>query len=317
MVCWEVDATGSPGGWMDEPAGDIKTTAERAMAQGLKGPVVPRMSGLEKVALGVLVLFTVVAVVGFGTFGRNPGLVVGRGAGVLAFYGWSFVVFSQGQVWLAGLVLMLVLWKRAGWAWLWALVAVYGISLAAELGGTIWGIPFGAYSYGSALGLSWLERVPVIIPLSWFYMAVPSYALAMRAFPGNRLALVAYGSLVLLAWDLALDPAMSYATRYWRWAEAGPYYGMPLVNLAGWYATGVALLAAMSLLRADGWLVRIPFGFLAWYYGVNLLMPLGMCVAAGLWGAVVLTLAVVVGAVTPVLVQGMRPAMSNALEISR
>jgi uncharacterized membrane protein len=67
---------------------------------------------------------------------------------------------------------------------------------------------------------------------------------------------------------------------------------MPMLNLAGWYLTGLALMWALAALRSDRWLARIPVGFLALYYGLNVLMPLGMSVAAGLWLAVALTVAV-------------------------
>jgi uncharacterized membrane protein len=49
----------------------------------------------------------------------------------------------------------------------------------------------------------------------------------------------ALASFVLLSWDLSLDPAMSYATRYWIWGSTGAYYGMPWLNLFGWYVTGI------------------------------------------------------------------------------
>jgi uncharacterized membrane protein len=97
---------------------------------------------------------------------------------------------------------------------------------------------------------------------------------------------IAVASLILLAWDLALDPAMSYATRYWLWGESGPYYGMPWLNLFGWYVTGLVLMGVLSWLRAEEWTSRIPPRWWAGFYGANLLMPLGMCVAAGLWLAV-------------------------------
>jgi putative membrane protein len=102
---------------------------------------------------------------------------------------------------------------------------------------------------------------------------------------------VLHGSLILLVWDLALDPAMSAATSYWRWAETGPYYGMPWSNLLGWYVTGVLLLVVLAGLGADRWLSRVPPTFLAAFYGWNLVLPLGMSAAAGLWGAVLVTLA--------------------------
>jgi uncharacterized membrane protein len=98
------------------------------------------------------------------------------------------------------------------------------------------------------------------------------------------------GSLILLIWDLALDPAMSYATAYWVWEQPGAYYGMPWLNLFGWYVTGLALMGALAWQGADRWLPSVSVGWLGAYYGANLLLPLGMSVAAGLWGVVVVTL---------------------------
>ena len=69
--------------------------------------------------------------------------------------------------------------------WVPAFGALYLISLSAELMGTTRGIPFGEYSYSAILAPMWGGHVPVIIPLSWFCMAVPSYALALVAFPGS------------------------------------------------------------------------------------------------------------------------------------
>lgn len=244
---------------------------------------------VSAVAVAGLYAFGAAALAGYATFGLHPALLASIGEWA-RLYGAAFEFFARVQVWLAGAVLALVLLRHVRFAWLSAFALVYAISLGSELAGTIWGIPFGAYGYTSLLGVQWLERVPVIIPLSWFTMALPSYALARRRFGGSRWpAALLLGSFVLLVWDLSLDPAMSHATRYWWWGESGAYYGMPLLNLFGWYVTGLALMLALHVLRADRWLARVPVRLLAWYYGANLLLPLGMCVAAGLWGAVLLS----------------------------
>jgi uncharacterized membrane protein len=248
--------------------------------------------------LGLLVVFGVAAVVGFAVFGRDPGRLAGLSNGALWFYGVSFGFFGRGQVILAGLVLGVELVRRAGWRWVPAFVVLYGLSLGSELMGTAYGVPFGPYEYTSLLGAKWLGLVPVLIPLSWFYMAVPAYGLARAALGtggGRRLGGVAIGSLLLLAWDLTLDPAMSEATRYWIWGEVGPYYGMPLMNLVGWYVTGVALMAALEWLGGREWVGSIPAAWLAAFYGANLLVPLGMSAAGGMWGAVVATVVVLGG----------------------
>jgi putative membrane protein len=252
-------------------------------------------------AIGVLGAFSALAVAGYAVFGRHPELLVRLGDGA-AFYGTAFTLFARGQVLLAGGVLAFVLVRHTGWQWLPALAALYALSLASELAGTTWGIPFGAYGYTSLLGWAWLDRVPAVIPLSWFCMAVPSYALARLRYPGGgeSRARVLLGSFILLAWDLSLDPAMSYATRYWWWGEAGAYYGMPLLNLVGWYVTGIGLMLALVLLRADRWVVRVPIALLVAFYGANLLVP------------VVLS-AVVLGGVAAVV---RRATLASALQVA-
>jgi putative membrane protein len=239
-----------------------------------------------------LYLFTLASVSGFAVFGLHPERLAGLSASALEFYSVSFRFFAVGQVMLAGIIMVAFLIRHARLAWLNAFVALYAISLTSELLGTTFGIPFGAYSYSAVLAPMWLDRVPVGIPLSWFYMAVPSYAIATWLLgtlaPVRRIAL---GSFILLAWDLALDPAMSSATKYWEWGEAGPYYGMPLLNLFGWYVTGVVLMGALAALKSDKWIVRLPVPWLSAFYMANLLLAIGMCAAAGLWIAVTFTIA--------------------------
>lgn len=258
-------------------------------------------AAVERWGLVALYIFTLAAVVGYGLFGLNPGRLAMLPPWAMAFYAQSFTFFAQGHIWLAMALLAGVLTLRVGARWLLTFGLAYVISLGSELAGTTWGLPFGEYEYTSLLGPMWLDRVPVVIPMSWYFMALPSYALSVLALRSAG-ARIAVGSLILLAWDLALDPAMSYATPYWQWGETGPYYGMPWMNLVGWYVTGVVLMAVFAGLRAERWTRRIAPRWWGGYYGANLLMPLGMCVVAGLWLAVVTTL-VVLGATWAVLVR--------------
>jgi uncharacterized membrane protein len=232
----------------------------------------------EKVVLGVALAFALSAVAGFAVFGVNPGRVT---PDLARIYAAAFQVFAQGQVWVTGAAFAYVLTRRVGTRWVVACGACYVISLTAELLGTTYGVPFGAYSYSRALGPMWLERVPVIIPLSWFLMALPSYAIAQRFFEGTWQRIVC-GSLLLLAWDLVLDPAMSYVTKYWVWAESGPYFGMPLLNLFGWFVTGLVLLGVLELLEVGRWTEQLPRSAWVTLYAVNVIVPAGMVVAAGL-----------------------------------
>jgi uncharacterized membrane protein len=246
---------------------------------------------LDRSTLAALYLMTCFAIAGFAVFGVHPERL-SWSPQVAAVYGGAFPFFARGHVLLAFGVLALHLVRRVRWSvWLPAFIALYVASLTSELLGTTFGVPFGPYRYTRALGPQWFGHVPLLIPLSWFYMAVPSFALARRARGGalGTIGTVLFGSLVLLVWDLSLDPAMSHATKYWIWGSEGPYYGMPLLNLAGWYVTGLVLMALLAVMRAERWIDRLDARWIAMFYVANSLLPIGLSAAAGLWGAVVLS----------------------------
>lgn len=245
------------------------------------------------VALWGLYVFVFAALAGYASFGVHPELLA-RFPGAAGVYAASFTFFARVQILLAGAALALFLAVHARGRWLGAFALLYVVSLASELSGTTVGLPFGPYHYTDALGMTWFGHVPLLIPLSWFFMAVPSYAIARILLPVGHRAWqrVMLASLLLASWDLALDPAMSHATAYWVWGTPGPYYGMPLLNLVGWYVTGLALMACLAWIRADRWIAPLPAGWLAWFYGANLLLPLGMILARGFWPAAALTVGV-------------------------
>lgn len=241
--------------------------------------------------LGVLVVFTLLAVAGYASFGRHPSLLASV-PGAVVPYGIALKVFPLGHVWLAFGVIALYLTLHTGARWLPAFALLYALSLGSELLGTGYGVPFGAYQYSNLLGPQWLGRVPGLIPLSWFSMAVASYGISMHGKAGGRTRTwirVGFASLLLLCWDLSLDPAMSHATTFWVWGSQGPYYGMPWSNLAGWYVTGIVLSTTLALIGADAWMKLVSPRWLVGFYGANVLLALGMDLAAELWLAVIVT----------------------------
>jgi len=252
---------------------------------------------LSNWALWLLYGFTAITLLGYATFGVHPGLLayVPQVAGIYAV---AFRFFAVTHVWMGFLVLALFLSLRVGMRWLPAFVVLYLISLGSELAGTTTGLPFGEYRYSPLMDPMWFGHVPIVIPLSWFFMAIPSYALARIAAPARkqRWARVLLASTILVSWDLSLDPAMSYATRYWIWGSTGAYYGMPWLNLFGWYVTGLLLMAALAMLGAEKWIDGLPLRWLAGFYLVNLALPVGMNMAAGLWGAVLAAAVALAGA---------------------
>lgn len=261
------------------------------MAAALYSPKRRRISP-EWIGLGFLGVFTVVAALGYGVFALNPGLIPDSDS-ARRFYGASFTLFARLHIGLTGLVLLIVLLKAGKLRWIPALLAVFLVSFLSEFVGTGYGFPFGRYEYTGLLGYKLGGRVPALIPLSWFVMAVPSWILARSLLPGlntGRWGRILLGAYFLTAWDLALDPAMSYLTPYWVWESTGPFYGMPWVNLLGWMGTGIVLMWLLEVLGVARWSGKIPVAWALSFYLVVLAMPLGMVVAAGLWWALLATL---------------------------
>lgn len=235
---------------------------------------------IERWALWALGGFTAMAVLGYWNFALHPERLAGNDVAI-RFYTVSFTFFAQVHILLSALALGVVLVGRLGTRWIAALAAVYAASFLAEHLGTGYGIPFGGYGYTGLLGAKLGGRVPALIPLSWFLMALPSWVVARRAVPGRVAGRVALGATFLVVWDLALDPAMSFLTPYWVWEDSGPYYGMPWVNLVGWFVTGSVIMSLLEVLTPRLGLDTLPTRWMAAYYLTVLLMPLGMLLAAG------------------------------------
>jgi uncharacterized membrane protein len=230
--------------------------------------------------LAVQAGIVVASLLGYGIFTSRPDLLV-QVDPQARFFVWAFHGFAVGNMLFGGLAVAAESVARDRKPAMLALAAVYGISLVSELLGTTYGIPFGAYSYTTLLGPKWFDLVPLLIPLSWFTMSWAAWIIAWRRTRGFRAVL--FGTGLLIAWDLLLDPAMSRVTSYWVWGDKGNYYGMPWSNLLGWGITGFVLLTVLRKLvpepKSD-----LRFSFVV--YLVNFLLPLGFCVLNGYWIAV-------------------------------
>jgi putative membrane protein len=241
----------------------------------------------ERALLVTLAVATVAAAAGYATFALHPErlAIMPEAAPV---YGWALRLFPPGHIVIGFVALAVILTRRVSSEWVPAALTLYALSLCSELAGTTVGLPFGPYHYTDGLGLKWFAHVPVLSPASWFMMALPSFALATRWVTARNLPRIVIAAALLVSWDLALDPAMSKLMPYWVWGRTGPYYGMPLLNLFGWYVTGVVLMIALATLRVDRWMSRIPTSAFAAIYAANLALPALMSVAAGIWPAAAL-----------------------------
>ncbi|MEN9324538.1 MAG: hypothetical protein RL414_292 [Actinomycetota bacterium] len=123
----------------------------------------------------------------------------------------------------------------------------FAFSLLVEIIGSKTGWPFGEYGYDSTLGFQ-IAGVPLVVPFAWVMMAHPALIIARKL---SRAWVFLVGALVLVAWDLFIDPQMVAAGR-WRWTFDGAHVPfeptIPLSNAFGWLLCGMGLMALLHRL---------------------------------------------------------------------
>ncbi len=148
----------------------------------------------------------------------HPGLIAGVILGVLLQASLAVLFLAQAATFrrtvLTVLIVVIVAW-------------------ASEALGSKTGFPFGAYDYTATLQPQ-LLGVPLLIPLAWLMMLPPAWAVAQRITGRTSgVVFVIVSAVAFTAWDLFLDPQM-VKWGLWVWEDGGAYFGIPLVNFAGW-----------------------------------------------------------------------------------
>ncbi|MEH2247551.1 gamma-carotene 1'-hydroxylase CruF [Nostoc sp.] len=176
-------------------------------------------------------------------------------------------------------------------AWLAFMLPAMFISLGSELLGTSTGFPFGDYSYLSGLGYKIGGLVPFTIPLSWFYVGLSSYLIAISGLKvaqkpswGRHIAAIAVGALLFTCWDFALEPAMSQSSLpFWYWEQPGAFFGTPYQNYAGWFGTSALFMSVAGLLwrKTSIKLERSQLNLPLVVYLTNFAFAAGLSLAAG------------------------------------
>jgi putative membrane protein len=109
-------------------------------------------------------------------------------------------------------------------------------------------------------------------------------ALAVR---NRTLVAILFGSYLLTSWDLVLDPSMAAPQlqyiHFWVWHEHGPYFGMPLRNLVGWYGTGLVFIAVGRLLWRERITPAVPVLLPFIVYAGNVVWSMVLSLGAGMW----------------------------------
>jgi putative membrane protein len=158
-------------------------------------------------------------------FWGSPGILILTNLGVVAHAAASLsILLKQWR------------WKKL----LTTLLTILPLAWLVEFIGHTTGLPFGAYKYTDLLQPQ-LGGVPLLIPLAWLMMLPPAWAVAARLVPPRRRLLFACAAgLAFTAWDFYLDPQM-VANNLWVWLQPGAYFGIPLLNFAGWFLASTAI----------------------------------------------------------------------------
>lgn len=86
-----------------------------------------------------------------------------------------------------------------------------------------------------------LLHVPILLGVAYWGMGYLSWTLGrpilgdvQSPLAGSRVVtLPLVASLIMVAWDLSMDPIWSTIVHGWIWRQGGAYFGVPLSNFLG------------------------------------------------------------------------------------
>jgi len=141
----------------------------------------------------------------------------------------------------------------------WIAVRMYGLMGAALLVGACLlitftienigvatGIPFGRYHFNVDRSLPYIGAIPIIVGPLYFGIGYYAWIVAGILLDDadlrldarfNTVALPIAAAFITVQWDVVVDPAASTLQGAWQWHQGGGYFGVPLSNFIGWYAT--------------------------------------------------------------------------------
>lgn len=151
--------------------------------------------------------------------------------------------YLQGTAWLAFVLIHGS--RRYGWDNLFIFFGItFLVSWSIEAVSIAAGFPFGGYYYTELLGAR-IGAVPLAVLAAYFVAGYLAWTMG-TTFLGNlgtgierkNLFLVpATASLIMVMWDLCMDPIKSTIEGAWVWERGGAHHGVPFSNYFGWYLT--------------------------------------------------------------------------------
>jgi bisanhydrobacterioruberin hydratase len=111
------------------------------------------------------------------------------------------------------------------------------LSICVEAGAILIGFPYGEFRYSEGLGYLLFGLVPWTVAFAYLPMLFGAVTLAYHLIGRTYAHLIPAAAFFTVVIDLVFDPA-AIKTGFWAWLEPGAYYGVPIINYAGWAATG-------------------------------------------------------------------------------
>lgn len=119
------------------------------------------------------------------------------------------------------------------------------------------GFPFGYYYYDKLIGPR-LFDVPLIIMFAYFAAGYSSWILShiisghyAEPLKGKQMIVVpVFAALIMVMWDLCMDPLCSTVASLWVWRNGGAYFGVPLQNYFGWFMVVYIIYQLVALYLA-------------------------------------------------------------------
>lgn len=102
------------------------------------------------------------------------------------------------------------------------------LTFALEAIGVETGMIFGAYNYGSTLGIKFFD-VPIIIALNWVCVVFGAITISDH-FIKNRLLAVTSSAILCTGFDYVMEPSAIHLD-YWTWHSGN----IPLLNYISWF----------------------------------------------------------------------------------
>jgi uncharacterized membrane protein len=129
-----------------------------------------------------------------------------------------------------------------------------GFGTLAESVGLRTGFPFGHYYFTDVMGPK-IFQLPVLLALAYVGIGYVAWILALviLGYAGKPidavrvLMLPLLASLIMVAWDLSMDPSWSTLDHAWIWQDGGRYFGVPVSNFFGWFVTSYFYYQAFAL----------------------------------------------------------------------